>query len=48
MWDVFLYAVNKSYYHWLIKKLVWPIARQIEPGRKSKQKYRGKRAESER
>lgn len=35
--------MNKSYYHWLIKTLVWPIAGQIEPGRKSKQKYRGKK-----
>ena len=28
MWDALLYAVNVSYYHWLIKKLIWPIARQ--------------------
>ena len=32
--DAPLYAVNMSYYHWLIKKLVWPIARQNRDGRK--------------
>ena len=25
MWDSFLYAMNMFYYHWLIKKLLWPI-----------------------
>ena len=27
-WDAHLYAVNMSYYHWFIKNLIWPIARQ--------------------
>ena len=28
MWDAPLYAVNIFYYHWLIKKLLWSVARQ--------------------
>ena len=27
MWDFPLYAVNMVCYHWLIKKLLWPVAR---------------------
>ena len=27
MWDTLLCAMNISYYHWLIKNLVWPILR---------------------
>ena len=32
MWDVSWYDVNKFYYHWLIQKLIWPIARQNRAG----------------
>ena len=28
LWDAPLYAVNMFYYHWLIKKLLWPMAGQ--------------------
>ena len=28
MWDSPLHAVNMFYYHWLIKKLFWPMAGQ--------------------
>ena len=28
MWDVCLYALNMFFYHWLIKKLIWLIAKQ--------------------
>ena len=28
MWDSPLYTMNMFYYHWLIKKLLWPIAGQ--------------------
>ena len=28
MWDIPLYAVNMFYYHWLIRKLLQPIAVQ--------------------
>lgn len=28
MWDSSLYAVNMFYHHWLIKKLLWPVAGQ--------------------
>lgn len=42
MWDALLDTMNMSYYHLLIKNLIWPIARQIEPGRKSKERYREK------
>ena len=28
MWDSPLYAVNMFYYHWLIKKLIWPMTGQ--------------------
>ena len=30
MWDVPLYAVNMSYYYWLIKKRICPLAKQKE------------------
>ena len=42
MWDASLYAVSVFYYHWLIKKLIWPIARQDIDGGKSNQRYREK------
>ena len=38
MWDALLYAVNMFYYHWLIKKLIWPVVR-MEPDGKSKERY---------
>ena len=28
MWDSRLYAVNMYNYHWLIKKLLWPVEGQ--------------------
>ena len=28
MWDSLLYAMHMLYYHWLAKKLLWPIAVQ--------------------
>ena len=28
MWDSPLYAMNMFYYHWLIKKMLWPMAGQ--------------------
>lgn len=28
MWDSPLYVVNMFYYHWLINKLLWPMAWQ--------------------
>ena len=43
MWNVSLCAVNIFYYHWLIMKLIWPTASRIEPGKKYKQRYRGKK-----
>ena len=28
MWDFPLYVINIFYYHWLVKKLLWPMAGQ--------------------
>ena len=42
MWDCPFYAVNMFYYHWLIKKLFWPMAGRIEQGRKTKLNARRK------
>ena len=36
MWDSPLYTMNIFYYHWLIKKLLWPVAGQNSLGRKTK------------
>ena len=41
MWDALLYAVNIFYYHWLIKKLNWQIARQNR-ARQEIQTYTGR------
>ena len=49
MWDSLLYAVNMFYYHWLIKKLIWPIAGQNitkQGWERTKLKARRKKAES--
>ena len=35
-WDSPLYAINMFYYHWLIKKLLWPMTERIYVGRKTK------------
>ena len=40
MGNVSLYAVNMCHYHWLIKKLIWPIARQNRVRWEIKQRYR--------
>lgn len=36
--DAPLYAMNISYYHWLIKKLVWQSPGRTGPGEKPKQR----------
>ena len=48
MWDSPLYAVSLFYYHWLIKKLLWPMAGRIyysKAGNPSRDRE-GKKAES--
>ena len=42
MWDAPLYAVNTFYDHWLINKLLWPMARQNITRQESQTEYRKK------
>ena len=35
MWESPLYAVNMFHYHWLTKKLFWPVAGQTRDRQKS-------------
>ena len=44
MWDSTLYAMNMFYYHWLIEKLLWPMA-YSKAGNPSRDRG-GKKAES--
>ena len=46
LWDVFLYAVNMCCSRWLINKVALAWQDKMNPGGKSKQRYR-KRMESE-
>ena len=43
MWDTLLYAVNVFYYHCLIMKPIWPIARQNRSRWEIQAKMKGKR-----
>ena len=40
MWHAPLYVVNMFNYHWLIKKLLWPMAGQNIARQVSQTKYR--------
>ena len=43
MWDALLYAVNMFYHHWLIKKLLWPMAELKKARQEIKKKVQGER-----
>lgn len=44
---ILLYTVNMHSFHWLMRKLIWPITKQIRLGRKTKQ-IQGEREEHRR
>ena len=48
MWGTLLYAVNMIYFHWLMKKLLWPMTEENIARQKIQTDTRRKKAKSER
>ena len=47
MWDVCPYALNMFHYHWLIKKLILPMAKQNRARQEIQEEIQGEQRQSQ-